>query len=82
MFAYWLDPIEVNGEKRFPNINVVEGVLNYLRDLSGDDVDKLEDSQIYKMVDFYTDAKEVNPIARKLSQEIINKWNLLLRGDV
>lgn len=77
MFAYWLDPIDVDGEKRYPNINIVEGVLQYLKNLQFDG-EELRDSQIYKVVDFYSESanREINPIARKLAQEIINKWNL------
>jgi hypothetical protein len=33
LFAYWLDPIEVDGELRYPNINIAEGVLQYLKGL-------------------------------------------------
>lgn len=36
MFALWLDPIEVDEEKRYPNINIVDGVLQYLKGLPVD----------------------------------------------
>lgn len=82
-FAMWLDVMvsEDGTERQYPNINIVQGVLEYLRDLPVD-YSQIKECKIYSALDKYQENREVHLIARKLAKEILNKWQLLLGGKV
>jgi hypothetical protein len=72
-----------NEEVIFPNINVINGVLEFLKDLPIDE-DSLKDTKIMEILYSYVDPsnKCILATAKKQAQEIINKWELLLKGRV
>ena len=82
-FAMWLDVMvsEDGSERQYPNINIVQGVLEYLRDLPVD-YTQIKECKIYSALDKYSDNREVHLIARKLAKDILNKWKLFLGGKV
>lgn len=66
-------------DKTFPNMNLVQGLLECMSDLNVNDLN-IENSHILDVLEYYIDAKSLSPDIIKLVMSIKNKWERKLHG--
>ncbi len=74
MLADWIDLMP---DGTFPNINLVEGVLNCIDSLQMD-TDYLEGTNLGQVVQYYAEGIAKMPQVKKLAMQILDKWSRII----